>query len=379
MPTFAEDSFDVIFGGYLIDVRNEYRRLLGINVGDEDIDSLFTQKRQAAMNKLSKKDKKTAKRLLRKRNDKEEMDMSDDEDSDLNMDDDDDDANDIFGDDDAKDQMMTDTDAQKEAKSNDPMQLLSSELSQQFAKYKQGLIDNQISLKVFEYVKEIRKKLPKDTSQPNESADIFPARPGSHLILHDPALEFTKYITLVLGLDDDVIEQVAVLKKNLFRMVDVGGFSAVSQFVNPCMTFVLPDVNCAACKQSRDLDLCRDPWTTPLALQHHDEDMDADSVWNVRCHNPGCNELYNKDLVEAMLLDVVRRRETAFAIQDVLCISCGKAKEDDMSEYCYCSGRFKNKESKKEFEKSMEVFYNIAMHYQFEYLADTVEWITRDS
>merc|ERR1712032_1517095 len=121
------------------------------------------------MEKLSKKDKKTAKRLLRKRNDKEEMDMSDDDDYD---------ANDIFGDDDAKDQMMTDTDAQKEAKPNDPMQLLSSELSQQFAKYKQGLIDNQISLKVFEYVKEIRKKLPKDTSQPNESADIFPARPG---------------------------------------------------------------------------------------------------------------------------------------------------------------------------------------------------------
>jgi len=310
---------------------------------------------------------------LRKSHDKEEMDMSEDEDSDLDLDDDD-----IFSDDDQKKDEMEIDNVSKQNEQSKDVYLLSSELAQEFAKYKQEMIENQISLKVFEYIKQIQSKLPKDTSLPNESADSFPLRPGSHLILHDPALEFIKYICLVLALDDDIKEQVAILRKNLLRMVDVGGFSESAHFVNPCMTFILPDVNCVACKQSRDLDLCRDAWTKPLALQNN-EDMDAESVWNIRCHHPGCNELYNKDLVESMLLDVVRRRETAFHIQDVLCIICGKAKEDDMSEYCQCAGTFKNKESKKDFEQSMEVFYNIATHYQFEYLCDTVEWITRDA
>merc|ERR1711933_221144 len=88
--------------------------------------------------------------------------------------------------------------------------LLSSELAQEFAKYKQEMIDNQISLKIFEYIKQIQVKLPKDTSRINESADCFPLRPGSHLILQDPALEFIKYLCLVLALDDDIKEQVNI-------------------------------------------------------------------------------------------------------------------------------------------------------------------------
>ena len=256
--------------------------------------------------------------------------------------------------------------------------MLSSELQSKFAKYKQDMIENQISQKIFEYIKQIMKKLPKDTTQPNQKADIFPVRPGSYLPLQDPALEFIKYLCLALALDEDIVEQVAILKKNLLRMVDVGDFAKSAKFTDPCMTYILPDVNCFKCKQSRDLDLCRDPFTKPLSLQNQSYNDDADdSEWNVKCH--GCGGLYDKDLVESLLLEVVRRRETAYHVQDVICITCQKAKEDDMSEYCQCSGQFKNKESKQQFEQNMEVFYNIAQHYDFEYLRDTVEWITRDA
>merc|ERR1712154_672387 len=170
---------------------------------------------------------------------------------------------------------------------------------------------------------------------------------------------------------------VGILRKNLLRMVDVGDFNKLSRFVDPCTTFILPDVNCFECKQSKDLDLCRDAFTKPLTLQIHHDAASNDEQWNLKCS--ACGALYDKDLVESMLLDVVRRRETAYHVQDVLCIECGKAKEDDMSEYCRCSGKFKNKESKKEFEKNMQVFYNIAQHFQFQFLCDTVEWITRDT
>merc|ERR1712013_656331 len=214
-------------------------------------------------------------------------------------------------------------------------------------------IEQRISGKIFQYVKQIKTKLPKDTSR-STMAEVFPARPGSHLPLQDPALEFIKYLVLVLQLDSDVTEQTNNLRKNLLRMVDVGSFDAAAKFVDPCMTYILPDVNCFKCKQSKDLDLCRDPFTQPLSLQAEEEQTgdEAERDWNVKCH--GCGALYDKDLVESLLLDVVRRRETAYHVQDVVCSDCGKAKVDDMSEYCKY----------------------IAQFYQFEFLMDTVDWIT---
>ena len=126
-------------------------------------------------------------------------------------------------------------------------------------------------------------------------AGIFPSRPGSHLPLQDPALEFIKYLCLALCLDEDIIEQVGVLRKNLLRMVDVGDFNKSAKFIDPCMTYILPDVNCFKCKQSRDLDLCRDPFTIPVSLSNVDhrssylndnrnDDDDDDNEWNVKCH-----------------------------------------------------------------------------------------------
>jgi len=375
LPTAAEDSFDVIFAGYLTDVRNEYRRLLGIDDGGAELDSLFTQKRQRALQRAKRDNQHTddsqgVKRKLKRRNDKAEMDESDD---DLDIDLGDDDDEDFFGTQQKKaDDVKMDGDADVESVAGS---MLSSELAEKFAAYKQELIEHHIAGKIFQYVKQIKATLPKDTSRSNRAAEVFPERPGSHLALQDPALEFIKYVVLVLSLDKDVTEQASNLRKNLLRMVDVGSFDQAAKFVDPCMTYILPDVNCFKCKQSKDLDLCRDPFTQPLSLQAEEEvSEEADRDWNVKCH--GCGALYDKDLVESMLLDVVRRRETAYHVQDVVCAACGKAKVDDMSEYCTCSGQFRNKESKAEFEKSMDVFYNVAQYYQFEFLMDTVEWIT---
>jgi len=405
LPSYAEDMFDVVVAGYLTDVRNEYRRLLGVDVDGDEVDSLFTQKRNKALEKFHGK-KQHKKRKLRQKNggDKAEMDASDgdgDDDLDIDLDDlsdDDDFLRDEDEDEDeygrkqkkrgnGKEEMDEDEDENgdgngdgngvRSAKGKE-VDMLSSELAAEFAKYKRKVIEEEISLKVFEYVRKIKAKLPRDTTNAHGQAELFPFRRGSHLPLQDAALEFVKYLCLVLNLDGDIQEQVASLRKNLLRMVDVGGFSEESFFVDPCNTYILPDVNCHSCKQSRDLDLCRDEFTTPLCQQNeHQQQGQDEEQWDVRCHR--CGALYDKDMVEAMLLDVVRRRETAYHVQDVLCATCGKAKVDDMTEYCHCSGQFKNKESRKSFEKSMDVFYNIAQCYQFNFLSDVVEWITRDA
>ena len=229
----------------------------------------------------------------------------------------------------------------------------------------------------------------------DEKYTPFPDRPGSHLNLSidEVSLEFIKYICQVLSLDYTISDNIRALKKNLLKMIDVKDFSTKSKFVNPCLTFVLTDVSCQFCRQTRDVDLCRDWHTAPKEYlekiykgNNHNNNSnnnnnsegggeEEDSSFNLRCRANNCARIYNKDVIESMLIQVVRRRETAYQMQDILCIQCGKAKMDQMSQNCNCSGTYKNKQSRKHFISNLKVFENIANYYGFNFLEDTVRWL----
>lgn len=93
----------------------------------------------------------------------------------------------------------------------------------------------------------------------------FPNRPGSHIRMTNPALEFIKAVCHVLGLDSTVESQVQVLKKNLLRLIQVREFSEEVQFRDPCLTLLLPDIMCSNCNYCRDLDLARDAEWLPTS------------------------------------------------------------------------------------------------------------------
>ncbi|ETN99099.1 hypothetical protein RFI_38388, partial [Reticulomyxa filosa] len=162
------------------------------------------------------------------------------------------------------------------------------------------------------------------------------------------ALEYVKSICEVFSLDVECEDAVLLLRRNLLKLIDEREFDETSQFINPCMTYILPDVNCTKCKKFRDVDLCRDSFTKPRSVllqlkalnaqanpQHHNNSSDSNNDgdgddyddeneeselgndtnithWNLQCSE--CGELYSKDLIETMLLEVVRRRETAYHV-----------------------------------------------------------------
>ena len=76
-----------------------------------------------------------------------------------------------------------------------------------------------------------------------------------------------------------------------------------------------------------------------------------------------------------MLLEIVRKREMAYQVQDLICKTCHKAKTDDMSEYCDCSGEYVTKISKQSFLNSINAFLNISNYFNFTFLNQTVSWI----
>jgi len=51
--------------------------------------------------------------------------------------------------------------------------------------------------------------------------------------------------------------QVEKLRRNLLRLIGVGEFASVSEWEDPCASYILPQMPCEACGSCRDVDLCK--------------------------------------------------------------------------------------------------------------------------
>ncbi|BBN04847.1 DNA polymerase epsilon subunit 1 [Marchantia polymorpha subsp. ruderalis] len=193
-----------------------------------------------------------------------------------------------------------------------------------------------------------------------QSAREFPKLAGSHLEMTDAALEFIKHVCAVFMLDQRVQHEVLVLRKNLLKLARVREFSQEATFRDPCLSFILPNVICSYCNDCRDMDLCRD-----AALIERD--------W--RCVMPLCGQPYNREWVENALLQIVRKRERLYHLQDLLCVKCRQVKASHLAEQCTCAGNFRCRESPKDFLQRMRVFHNIAVYHGFDLLQECVSWI----
>ena len=55
--------------------------------------------------------------------------------------------------------------------------------------------------------------------------------------------------------------QVEKMRRSLLRLIGVGEFSSSAEWVDPCSSYVLPQVICLVCGLLKDVDLCRDAMT----------------------------------------------------------------------------------------------------------------------
>ena len=156
-----------------------------------------------------------------------------------------------------------------------------------------------------------------DIADHNLGREDFPRLAGSHLDLKHPALEFVKSVCEVLALDDEVKDEVQLLKRNLLKSIQIREFSKDAIYNDPCTSFVLPDVICSYCNFSKDLDLCRDPELTSTggdAHAHSAEDSDIESrTRDWRCST--CGHAYNKGGIEQQLVQIVQRRSAAYQVR----------------------------------------------------------------
>ncbi|TQD77364.1 hypothetical protein C1H46_037096 [Malus baccata] len=176
----------------------------------------------------------------------------------------------------------------------------------------------------------------------------------------DAALEFIKHVCGVFSIDQNVVHDVLVMRKNLLKIVRVREFAPEAEFHDPGPTFTLPNVICSYCNDCRDLDLCRD--SALLAGE-----------W--RCCVPQCGQLYDKEVMENALLQIVRQRERLYHLQDLECLRCHQVKAARLAEQCVCAGSYKCRQNATEFRTQMELIWKIAIHQKFQLLQECTEWI----
>lgn len=191
----------------------------------------------------------------------------------------------------------------------------------------------------------------------DDGPENFPQLPGSHLNLTSPVLEFIKTVITVLELDPDVDTEVQHLKKSLLAQIGVQEYSGQAKWQNPCASFILPDVFCPQCQECRDLDLC-------ILPSHEEDEMMA---W--ACD--GCSTPYDVDSIERRLVDVIQRKCIRYQLQDVRCIRSERVSTRVLSRQSETSQQLKLDTSQKEVASQLRILYNLAQHYELEWLLET--------
>lgn len=225
--------------------------------------------------------------------------------------------------------------------------------------YAQDLIKGELTQRLFGVTQKIHKKLPPETALDEQEVSVFPRLPGSHLSLTHPALEFVKALCKVLSIDSAITDQVAQLRRNLLKLINVGEFSDMADWQDPCISFILPEVICKQCNHCRDIDLCKDAHV-------------AQNAWV--CASADCGSPYDSAEIEHQLIDACHRKIMGYTLQDLQCLKCKEIKMMNLTTHCGCAGKFKTLNPAKELIKLLKTFDSIADHYGMPLLKEIVQW-----
>jgi len=227
------------------------------------------------------------------------------------------------------------------------------------------LVGGELSQRLFSVVEKINAKFPQLVGrQEEEEENIFPTLPGSHLKLTFPALQFVKSVCKVLSLDPSIKDQVGKMRRNLLKLISVGEFDKIADWVDPCISFTLAEVICRSCNHCRDIDLCKDPHTSTNQEGRH--------VWI--CSNQQCKASYDMMELESKLIDALQRKMMAYSLQDLACSKCRQVTQYNMLRRCGCAGSWTHTQPDSDTKQLLETLRGIALHYTMPLLMEQVDW-----
>lgn len=179
------------------------------------------------------------------------------------------------------------------------------------------------------------------------------------LAQRNPALEFIKTVIVVLELDAEVDNEVQMLKRSLLSQIGVAEYAQAAQWSNPCPKLILPDVFCAECQGSRDVNLSYVPPREP------GEEIDKDWI----CDD--CGMPYDVAEIERRLVSVVHRKTVKYQLQDVRCAKTNRVATRALAPLSSCSMGLKLEVNAQEATKELRLFQSLAQLHELEALYET--------
>ena len=199
----------------------------------------------------------------------------------------------------------------------------------------------------------LHRKYDEESELSFEQQYAFPTLPGIEKEPMEPALEFIKIITMVIGLNRQLGNETRLLKRDLLKLVDITEFSEKAKFSNPVQKYVLKQVICDYCNYCSDLDLTQ-------------KTLDSDFL-----HCQGCTMVYNIEEVEQLLIQELTGVTTLWQLQDLVCQTCKQIRSELIPEYCIrCSGKVDAVMQKNEQEQKIKLLSGIAKFYRMQDLLE---------
>ena len=223
------------------------------------------------------------------------------------------------------------------------MSVFCKDMREELLQFRQKMVSKHFASYLTRAVAEIAKDF-------NEQSHSMPG-------VDNPVLEFIKSVMTVLELDQEVDAEVHVLKRSLLAQVGVAEYSSLATWENPCPTFMLPDVFCVECRESRDLNLCYVP-----------PSVDEDEGKHIHWFCDDCGTEYDTEDIERRLVKHVHQRMMRYQMQDIRCSMTSRVATHTLARVSTSGADFKLDISPESAESELRTLSDLAHHHELDEL-----------
>lgn len=184
----------------------------------------------------------------------------------------------------------------------------------------------------------------------------FPEIPGRMTPPAAVEFEFMKALISILMLDDVVTEQVEALRDRMCQKLKLSSFLHGLSFESPCFPLILRNVTCPWCCVASHVDVTSHPTKAP-------------GLWV--CQH--CNRYYDKDAMQARLVDLLHSIVQAWQSQEIVCKKCRGLQTTKMQTFCECFGRYRLRFTDKDFRLVLRVLGSLTGPHDLPWLQQTID------
>eukprot|EP00931_Biecheleriopsis_adriatica_P059165 TRINITY_DN35360_c0_g1_i2.p1 TRINITY_DN35360_c0_g1~~TRINITY_DN35360_c0_g1_i2.p1 ORF type:complete len:438 (+),score=125.16 TRINITY_DN35360_c0_g1_i2:171-1484(+) len=184
----------------------------------------------------------------------------------------------------------------------------------------------------------------------------FPEIPGRKAPPGSVEVEFMRSLIKIFMLDDSVVEQVEALRERMCQKIKVSSFQHHNASESTCFPLILRDVTCPWCCVANHVDVTSHPVRGP-------------GLWI--CQH--CDRVYDKDAMQARLVDLLHSIVQAWQSQEVTCKKCRGLRTSNLQNFCECFGRYQLRFSGSDFHLVLRVLGSLTGPHDLPWLEEMLQ------